>query len=108
MRHFSHRPRFHHSPDSILDRTRRSRDRDFTAVSHLPRNTSPAREFWAAPLAASGPSSKGPSRAIFPDPLLARLEAMRAEERRVDALLRAKQQDLQAIHDRVRAEEDRV
>ena len=32
VRHFSPRPRFHHSPDSILDRTRRSRDRDLTAV----------------------------------------------------------------------------
>ena len=33
---------------------------------------------------------------------------MRAEERSVNALLRAKQQDLQAIHDRVRADEDRA
>ena len=33
---------------------------------------------------------------------------MRTEERRVDALLCAKQQDLQAINDRVRAEEDRA
>ena len=33
---------------------------------------------------------------------------MRAEERLVDALLRAKQQDLQAINDRVCAEEDRA
>ena len=41
-----------------------------------------------------------------PDPLQARLEAMRAEERRLDAFLRANQQDLQAIHDRVREEED--
>ena len=33
---------------------------------------------------------------------------MRAEERLVDALLRAKQQDLQAIHECVRAEKDRA
>ena len=33
---------------------------------------------------------------------------MRAEERRMNALLRAKEQDLQAIHDRVRTEDDRA
>ena len=33
---------------------------------------------------------------------------MRAEERRLEALLRANQQNLQAIHDRVRAEKDRA
>ena len=108
VRHFSPRPRLSHSPDLILDRPRRSRKCDITAVSDSPRNASPARGPRGAPSAASGPSSGGPSRANSPDPLQARLEAMRAEERRLDALLRAKQQDFQAIHDRVRAEEARA
>ena len=33
---------------------------------------------------------------------------MCAEERRVDALLQAKQRDLQALHDQMRAEDDRA
>ena len=108
VRHFSPRLRLQHSPDSILDRPRRSRERDLTVVSDSPRNASPSRGTRAAPSAASGPSSGGPSCANSPDRLQARLEAMCAEERRVDALLSAKQQDLQAINDRVCAEEDRA
>ena len=108
VHHFSSRLRFNHSPDSILDRPRRSRDRDLTVVSDSPRNASPTRDPRAAPSAASGPSSGGLSRANTPDPLQARLEAMCAKECRVNALLRAKQLDLQAIDDHVRAEKDRA
>ena len=108
VRHMSPRPRFHHYFDSILDRTRRSRDRTLTTVSDALWNASPARDPRAAYSAASGPSSGGFTRANSLNPLHARLEAMRAEERRMDALLRAKQQDLQVIHDLVRAAEDRA
>ena len=94
VRHLSTRPRFHHSPDSILDRTTRSCDRDLTVVSDSPRNASLVHDPRAALSAASGPSSEGPSRANSTDRLQLRLEEMRAEESRVDALLRTKQQNL--------------
>ena len=54
------------------------------------------------------PQSGNPSRATSPDRVQVRLNAIYAEERRVDAILQAKQLDLQALHDQMRAEKDRA
>ena len=57
---------------------------------------------------ASVPQSETTSRAVSPDLVQARLEAMCVEKRRVDAILKAKQRDLLALNDQIRAEEDRA
>ena len=54
------------------------------------------------------PQSGNPSSVTSPDNVQVRLNAIYAEERRVDAILQANQRDLQALHDQMRTEVDRA
>ena len=108
VRQFSPLPRVHHSSNPARDHLHLSADRGFVPFSDAPQSARPHRDARATPSATSRPQSGSPSRATSPDRVQVRLDAMYAEERRVDAILQAKQRDLQALHDQMRAEEDRA
>ena len=90
------------------DRLHLFTDRRFVPISDPPQVARPQLDARAIPSGASVPQSETPSRAVSPDRVQARLEAMYAEERRVDAILQAMQRYLLALHDQMRAEEDRA
>ena len=107
VRDSSLRPRAHHSFDSLLDQPQHASDQNVLQVLDLRQFSGPARDMDTAPQAPA-PQSGSPSRAMSPDFVQVRLDAIYAEERRVDAILQAKQRDLLALHDQMRADEDRA
>ena len=60
VRHLSPRPRSDHSPDSILDCPRPTREHDLTAVSNSPRNASLARDPRQPPRRHQDPRAEAP------------------------------------------------
>ena len=107
VRDFSLRPRVHHYVDSLLDQPQHAADQNVLQEFHLRQFSIPARDMDTASQAPA-PQSGSPSSATSPDRVQVRLDAIYAEERRVDAILQAKQRDLQALHDQIRAEKDRA
>ena len=107
MRDSSLRPRAHHSFDSLFDQFQHAADQNVLQVSDLRQFYVPARDMDIAPQAPA-PQSGVPSRTTCPDRVQMRLGAMYAEERRVDAILQAKQRHLLVMHDQMRAEDDRA
>ena len=107
VRDSSLHPRAHHSFDLPLDQPQHAADQNVLQVLDLCQFSGPARDMDTAPQAPA-PQNGIPSSATSPDRVQMRLDAMYAEERRVDAIKEAKQRDLQALHDQMRAEEDRA
>ena len=82
------------APDSILDRPQQSAGSNPVAISYPPLFQAQARGPRGV---ASGPSSGVPLRAISTDRLQQRLDAMYAQNLRMDAILHASRQDMQAV-----------
>ena len=85
---FFPRPRTHHSFDSIPDQCRHAADQNFIAVSDTHQPMGALRDTQAFPSATPRPRGESPSRTTSPDRVQMRLDAMYAEERRVDAILK--------------------
>ena len=105
---YSPRVRAHHSSDTTHDQSHRSPDREFAPESQFHQGSDFARAPRPAPSvppgpSAKGPSGKGPSRAVSSERAQARYDAIRAEERHIDAILRAKQRDLQLVSDQLQS-----
>ena len=90
MRDSSLRPCAHHSFNSLLDQSQHAADQNVLQVSDLRQFSGPARDMETVPQALA-PQSGAPSRTTSPDRVQMRLDAMYAEERRVDAIMQAKQ-----------------
>ena len=106
MRDSSLRPSAHYSFDSLLDQPQHAVDQHVLPEFDLRHFSGPARDMDTAPQALASLSGS-PTRATSRDRVKVRLNAIYAEERRVDPILQAKQRDLQALHNQMRAEEDR-
>ena len=107
VRDSSLRPPAHHSFDSLLDQSQHAANQNVLQVSYLRQFSGFARDMDTAPQALV-PQNGVSSRTTSIDRVQMRLDAMYAEERRVDAILQAKQPDLLALHDQMRAKIDRA
>ena len=76
-------------------------------MSDLRKFSGLARDMDTA-LQAPAPQSGVLSRTTFPDRVQLSLNAMYAEERRVNAILQTKQRNILALYDKMRAENDRA
>ena len=107
VRAYSPGPRAHHSSDTTHDQSHRSPDRILAPESEFTQGPDFGRAARPAVSETPGPSGRGPSHAESSERAQARLDAIRAEELRIDAILRAKQPDFQFIETRRAAEKDR-
>ena len=115
VREYSPLPRAHHSSDTTHDLSHHSPDRELALESEFHQRPDSVLAHRPAPSLPPGPSVGGPSRAESPERAQARLDTIRSDELRVDAILRAKQRDLQLVQDQLQSlktgravEEDRA
>ena len=103
MREYSPRPLAYHSSDNTHDQSHHYPDRKLAPETEFNQEPDSVLAPWPAPSVPPSPQVGGPSRPESPERAQARLEAIRSDELRVDAVYRAISLNLQLVQDQLQS-----